>query len=160
MFATPDFRGTTGTVSLTKPLRIRGTLVRGGRLAFRDGEVVDASAERGEEALAGFLRTDAGSKRLGEVALVDSSSPVWQSGLVFDSILLDENAACHIALGAGYEPAFAGAEAMDDAEKESRGFNVSLVHEDLMIGSQEVEVTGIGADSREIPLISRGLFAF
>ena len=160
VFATPDFRGTTGTVSLTKPLRIRGTLVRGGRLAFRDGEVVDASAERGEEALAGFLRTDAGSKRLGEVALVDSSSPVWQSGLVFDSILLDENAACHIALGAGYEPAFAGAEAMDDAEKESRGFNVSLVHEDLMIGSQEVEVTGIGADSREIPLISRGLFAF
>jgi aminopeptidase len=160
VFTTPNFRGTNGSVALTRPVRVRGSLVRGGRLRFRGGEVVDASAERGEAALVGFLQTDAGSKRLGEVALVDSSSPVWQSGLVFDSILLDENAACHIALGSGYEPAFSGAENMSDDDKESRGFNISLVHEDLMIGSEEVEVTGIDSLSHEIPLIRGGRFVF
>lgn len=160
VFTTPDFRGTEGVVALTRPVRIRGSVVEGGRLRFRGGEVVDAGAERGEESLVALLQTDSGAKRLGEVALVDGSSPIWRSGFVFDSVLLDENAACHIALGSGYVPAFAGSEAWSETEKEARGFNVALVHEDLMIGSEEVEVTGIGDDSREIPLIRGGRFAF
>ncbi|MDA8425900.1 MAG: aminopeptidase [Treponema sp.] len=160
VFTTPDFRGTEGVAALTRPVRIRGSVVEGGRLQFRNGEVVDADAERGEASLAALLQTDSGSKRLGEVALVDDSSPIWRSGLVFDSVLLDENAACHIALGSGYVPAFADSEALSETEKEARGFNVSLVHEDLMIGSEEVEVTGVDGGLREIPLIRGGRFVF
>jgi leucyl aminopeptidase (aminopeptidase T) len=41
----------------------------------------------------------------------------------------------------------------------SAGFNVSLVHEDLMIGSPSMDVTGVDASGREIPLMRRGDFA-
>jgi aminopeptidase len=156
VFATPDFRGTEGVAALTKPVRIRGSLVEGGRLRFERGLVVDSSADRGQEALRSFLGTDAGSRRLGEVALVDSGNPIARSGLVFDSSLLDENAACHIALGAGYETAFDGALGWSDEEKAARGFNLSDSHEDLMIGSPEMDATGIDAEGRETPLLRKG----
>jgi aminopeptidase len=157
-FATPDFRGTEGRVALTRPVRIHGSLVEGGYLRFERGLVVESSADRGAEALESYLRTDEGSRRLGEVALVDSANPIGASGLVFDSPLIDENAACHIALGAGYDTAFEGAIGWDEAKKGERGFNVSIVHEDLMIGSPEVDVCGIDASGREIPLMKRGSF--
>jgi aminopeptidase len=159
VFATPDFRGTEGTVSMTRRARIHGVVVEGAGLEFRGGKVVSSSATRGGDALARFLETDPGSRRLGEVALVDTSSPIWKSGLVFDSMLLDENAACHIALGAGYDLAFEGAEKLDDAEKARRGFNTSFVHEDFMIGSDEVSLTGVDASGKEVPVITRGRFA-
>ena len=158
VFTTPDFRRTSGSVTLTRPVRIRGSVIQGGRLVFRGGEVVDYSAERGGDALGRYIETDRGARRLGEVALVDMSSPIWRSGIIFDSMLLDENASCHIALGAGYDPAFAGAESWSDSVKEDRGFNVSFVHEDLMIGSEEIDVIGRDAQGKEIPLIRRGRF--
>jgi aminopeptidase len=156
VFATPDFRGTEGTAALTKPVRIRGSLVEGGRLRFEGGLVVDASADRGLDALRSYLDTDPGCRRLGEVALVDSGNPIARSGLVFGSALLDENAACHIALGAGYETAFEGALEWSDEEKAARGFNVSNQHEDLMIGSPLLDAVGIDAEGREVPLLRKG----
>ncbi len=160
VFTTPDFRGTEGSVALTRPVRVHGSIVEGGRLEFREGKVVSSSAKRGADALQGYLDTDPGSRRLGEVALVDVTSPIWKSGLLFDSMLLDENAACHIALGAGYDPAFGGTEGQSDEEKGRRGFNVSIVHEDLMIGSDEVSVTGIDASGRETRILDKGRFVF
>jgi aminopeptidase len=158
VFATPDRRGTEGSVALTRPVRIRGALVEGGSLRFEAGLVVDCSARRGEDALRGLLGTDPGSRRLGEVALVDSGNPIGRSGLAFDSSLLDENAACHIALGAGYEAAFEGSLDWSDEEKAARGFNVSEVHEDLMIGSPGIDAIGVDDSGREIPLMRKGAF--
>ncbi len=157
-FATPDFRGTEGYAALTRPVRIQGSLVEGGYLRFEGGRVVESSADRGAGVLESYMRTDVGSRRLGEVALVDSANPIGRSGLVFDSALIDENAACHIALGSGYDPGFEGAIGWSDLEKEARGFNVSFVHEDLMIGSGEVDVTGIDASGREVALMRKGSF--
>ena len=159
VFTTPDFRGTEGVVSATRRARIHGTVVEGICLEFRGGVAVSSSATRGADALEKFLDTDAGSRRLGEVALVDSASPIWQSGLVFDSMLLDENAACHVALGAAYDLAFHGAEKLDDARKTESGFNTSFVHQDFMIGSPEVDVTGTDASGKELSIITRGHFA-
>ena len=157
-FSTPDFRGTEGRAALTRPVRILGSLVEGGHLRFEKGRVVEASADRGGAALEGFLGTDEGSRRIGEVALVDSANPIGRSGVVFDSALIDENAACHIALGAGYDPGFDGSAEWSEEEKGSQGFNVSLVHEDLMIGGPEVDVTGVDASGREVALMRRGSF--
>jgi aminopeptidase len=158
VFATPDYRGTEGCAALTRPVRIHGSLVDGGRLRFEGGEVVEASAAKGEAALRSYIETDRGARRLGEVALVDSANPIGKSGLVFDSPLIDENAACHIALGCGYDMAFEGAPGWDDKKKAEAGFNVSLVHEDLMIGSPEIDVTGIDAGGKEIAIIAKGSF--
>ena len=157
-FSTPDYRGTEGHVALTRPVRILGSVVEGGKLRFEKGRVVEASADRGATALERYLETDEGSRRLGEVALVDSANPIGRSGIVFDSTLIDENAACHIALGAGYDPGFEGSGVWSDSEKDSRGFIVSVVHEDLMIGSPEIDVTGVDASGREVALLRRGSF--
>jgi aminopeptidase len=159
VFTTPDFRGTEGVVTATRRARIHGTVVEGIRLEFHGGVVVSSTAARGAEALEKFLETDPGSRHLGEVALVDSASPIWKSGLVFDSMLLDENAACHIALGAAYDLAFRGAEKLTEERKKEVGFNTSFVHEDFMIGSPEVDVTATDASGKEMPIITRGHFA-
>jgi aminopeptidase len=158
IFTTPDYRGVEGHFTTTRPARIHGTTVEEARIEFRGGEVVSTAARCGADALARLLETDAGARRLGEVALVDITSPIWRSGLVFDSMLLDENAACHVALGSGYDLAMGGAQTWSDAEKESHGFNVSYVHEDLMIGSEEVSVTGEDAAGRERQIIREGRF--
>jgi aminopeptidase len=157
-FSTPDFRATEGRAALTRPVRIHGSLVEGAWLRFEKGRVVEFSAQRGAEALESYLGTDEGSRRLGEVALVDSSNPIGKTQLNFDSPLIDENAACHIALGCGYDPGFEGSALWSDAEKGERGFNVSIVHEDLMIGSLEMDVTGLDSSGREIPLLRKGKF--
>jgi aminopeptidase len=158
VFATPDFRGTEGRAALTRPVRIHGSVVEGGSLRFERGAVVEASAERGAAALQSYLETDQGSRRLGEVALVDSGNPIGRSGLCFDNPLIDENAACHIALGAGYEMAFEGSVDWDEGKKARAGFNTSIVHEDLMIGAPEVDVVGVDASGREIALLRKGSF--
>ena len=54
------------------------------------------------------LDADEGARRLGEVALVPHSSPIFKSGLVFFNTLFDENAACHIAIGQCYSECFVG----------------------------------------------------
>jgi aminopeptidase len=158
IYTTPDLRRAQGKVTCTRPAKVMGVPVEGAAFEFVDGVVRTASAERGGEALEKFLAVDTQARRLGEVALVDGGSPVAQSGRIFRSILFDENAACHIALGGGCPDAVEGGERMGERELLEAGCNVSLVHVDFMIGSPEVSVTALGADGRRRQIISRGRF--
>jgi aminopeptidase len=158
-FATPDWRGTEGVVTCTRPVDVQGLPVVGARIEFKDGRAVRVDAEKNAESLRRFIETDERAAYLGEVALVDCSSPVWRSGRVFRSILLDENAACHIALGSGYPDAMRGAEGLGDEALMALGCNVSAVHTDFMIGSDKVEVTGVLASGETRALIRAGSFA-
>ena len=158
VFSTPDARLTEGRAACSRPVEVLGAKVEGAWFEFEAGRVARAGASRNAASLERYLDTDPGARRLGEVALVDSSGPIARSGLVFDNGLIDENAACHIALGAGYEEAFAGSEAMDEAAKEAEGFNLSLVHVDFMIGSEEVDVSAVDAKGASTPLIRGGRF--
>jgi len=157
-FTTPDYRGTEGYATLTKPVRLLGNLVENARLRFEGGLVTDCSAERGADVLEHYLQTDRGARRLGEVALVDCANPIGRSNLVFDSPLIDENAACHIALGAGHATAFTGADTWSGAERAERGFNDSLVHADVMIGSPEMDVVAVDASGQRHALLRKGSF--
>ena len=99
------------------------------------------------------VASDDGAARLGEIALVDRTSRVGQSGLVFYNTLFDENAASHIALGDGDPPR--GPEGADD---DSRGASCGRdqpfhVHTDFMIGSPEIAVSGVSADGDEMPIL-------
>jgi aminopeptidase len=158
VFSTPDARLTSGTVTLTKPAKILGLVVEGGWLRFERGEVVESGASRNAEILSRYLGIDAGARRLGEAALVECDSPVARSGLTFGNALLDENAACHIALGSGIEETFEGAPGMDEAARQAAGFNNSIDHVDVMIGSAQVDVDGLDSEGRPAPVMRGGKF--
>jgi aminopeptidase len=149
VFTTPDPERVEGTVRATKPLFTSGRLITGLSIEFEGGRAVQIDADEGAETLRGLAGRDEGGGRLGEVALVDRQSRIGQLETVFYSTLLDENAASHIALGQGY------AHAVGD-DRESERMNASEIHIDFMIGSDEVAVTGITRDGREVPLLLGG----
>jgi aminopeptidase len=153
VFTTPDYRRVEGTVQGTKPFQIiGGPIVEGARLRFSGGRAVEIDADRNADALRAQMATDDGADRLGEVALVDGASPVGQTGLVFGDLLIDENATSHIAWGHAYAFTVPDLPA-DEGEQDARGFNLSGVHQDAMIGGPEVEVTGIAMNGDRIPII-------
>jgi aminopeptidase len=149
-FTAPDPLRVDGHVTATKPLLVPGASpVEGLRVRFEGGRAVQIDADSGAEVLRSMTLKDEGAARLGEVALVDRESRIGQSGSVFYSILLDENAASHLALGSAY-PFSVG----DEADR-SRA-NTSAIHVDFMVGSPEVEVTGVTDDGVEVPLLREG----
>ncbi len=161
VFTTPDRHRTEGIVRCTRPVKVMETPVLGAWFRFEEGRVTEFGAEEGEEILGRFLDTDEGARYLGEVALVDNASPIAASGLTFGSILYDENASCHVALGAGYPSALSNAaELTDDEALRKAGCNTSLVHTDFMIASDTTRIDGYTADGREIPIMDKGRFVF
>ncbi|WP_100488733.1 aminopeptidase [Sporolactobacillus pectinivorans] len=160
VFTLPDKRGVNGTVSSTMPLNSNGQIIDRFSLTFKDGEIVDFRAEKGEEALKHLLATDEGSRRLGEVALVPHHSPVSESGMVFYNTLFDENASCHLALGKAYPICIEGGNVMNEKQLDRAGVNDSIVHEDFMVGSAELDIDGVKADGTQIPVFRHGDWAF
>jgi aminopeptidase len=159
VFTTPHAMRCDGTVRSTKPLSHMGTLIEGIEVRFSEGRVVETRASKGHDVLTQLLDTDEGARRLGEVALVPHSSPISQSGLLFQNTLFDENAASHIALGQAYSKCIVGGGAMDENELARRGANRSQIHVDWMIGSAEIDVDGIAADGEAAPLMRKGEWA-
>jgi aminopeptidase len=155
-FTTPDWRRTSGVVSATRPFYVNGNLIKDLRMSFKNGEISEFSCSEGRSTLEAYLTSDSGARRLGEVALVGTDSPVFRSGLVFQEILYDENAACHIALGSAYKGCLEGGGALSDAECAEIGCNVSSVHTDIMISSDEVTVRGVLEGGKTIALIENG----
>lgn len=149
-----------GVVTATKPLSYGGSLIDKFTLKFSEGVVVNATAESGQTMLDNLLNTDEGSRSLGEVALVPHSSPISQSGLLFQNVLFDENASNHLALGNAYRFNIKDGEAMTAEEFATAGGNESMTHADFMIGSGQMDVDGVLADGTTEPVMRAGEWAF
>jgi len=146
IFTTPDPRRTSGQVTATRPLVLAdGTIIRGIRVRFEGGVAVEIDAAENVEALRRLTEVDAGARRLGELALVDGEGRIGPLDTVFYNTLLDENASSHIALGNGF-PFL-----VEDIDRDRA--NVSAQHIDFMIGSAELDVDGITADGKRIPVL-------
>jgi aminopeptidase len=156
VFTAPDARRADGVVSATYPFELQGALVKGLRLRFEDGRAVEAWADQGEELIRTHIAADDGAARLGELALVDNTSRVGQTGLVFFNTLFDENAASHIALGLAVDRTIPRAEGLSDEERHAAGINQSTIHTDFMIGSREVAVSGVTREGAEVPILEDG----
>jgi aminopeptidase len=148
VFTSPDPERVDGAVRSTKPLFTSGQLITGLSMRFEGGRAVEIEADQGAEALRGLSQRDPGAARLGEVALVDREGRIGPLQTVFYETLFDENAASHIALGQGFGFLVSGA----DLERVNR----SEIHIDFMIGGDEVAVTGLTRDGREVPLLRQG----
>lgn len=159
VFTTPHCRRVDGHVVSSKPLSYQGSLIDNIAVKFEEGRIVEAKASRGEEVLNKVLDTDEGARRLGEVALVPHSSPISKSGLLFFNTLFDENAACHIALGQCYSKCFVDGGRLTPEQIAAQGGNKSLIHIDWMIGSDRLDIDGIHADGRRVPVFRKGEWA-
>jgi aminopeptidase len=149
VFTTPDPLRTEGHVTASRPLVFKdGTVIRGLRVRFEGGRAVEIDADENGAALAAKAELDDGAARLGEVALVDRQGRIGPLGTIFYDTLLDENAASHLALGFGFPFA------VDEDEKPR--VNESAIHIDFMIGSPELDVTGVTADGERVPVLRGG----
>ena len=153
VFTTPDYRRTQGTVRSTMPLALPGNIIRDLELRFDRGRIVEVKASTGEDYVRTQIESDDGASRLGEVALVDGTSRVGQTGHIFFNTLFDENATCHIAYGRGIAQSVEGAEGLDPEAQGEAGVNQSSVHTDFMIGGSEVDVDGLDAGGSATPII-------
>jgi aminopeptidase len=156
VFTSPDCRLTSGYATVTRPILVNGTLVSGLRLEFDRGALVNFTCKKGQETFAEYLSGDLRSRWLGEVALVGIDSPVFQSGIVFEEILYDENAACHIAIGSGFKFCIDGNKSMTETELAAIGFNDANSHLDMMISDETTDVVATLADGSKITLIKKG----
>lgn len=160
VFTMPHKYGVNGTVTSTKPLSYGGNLIDNFTLTFKEGKVVEFSAEQGEESLKNMLDTDEdGARRLGEVALVPHESPISQSGIIFYNTLFDENASCHLALGKAYPTNIKNGPTMDQDTMDAHGVNDSLIHEDFMMGSEQLSIDGVTKDGKTEAIFRNGTWA-
>ena len=158
VFTSPDLRRTEGTVRSTYPLAVAGSIIKDLELRFEEGRVVDVHASQGADIVRGQLEADLQAPFLGEVALVDGTSAVKQTGLVFFDTLFDENATCHIAYGSGLPMAVDDTEGLTHEALIAMGVNVSRTHTDFMIGGPEVDVDGLDSDGHATPIMRDDAF--
>ncbi len=118
-----------------------------------DGVITEVRASSGAEVVEGQIDADEGGRHLGEIALVDGTSPIGRSGVVFYDTLLDENATCHIAWSSALPSTLEDATQMSPDEMIARGLNKSDVHTDFMVGGREVDVDGLTKDDARVPLL-------
>lgn len=160
LFTSPRKGDADGIVYSSRPLSYGGELIDEFWIRFEGGRAVEVGAKKNEALLREMIAMDEGASYLGEVALVPYSSSIRESGLLFYNTLFDENAACHLALGRGFTNVIRGYENYSEKELHDMGINDSFMHEDFMIGTEDMDITAICEDGREIAIFRKGEWAF
>ena len=160
IFTAPQRDGVNGVVYAAMPLVYNGNIIEGIRFVVREGRIVEAHADKGEELLLTAIDVDEGARYFGEAALVPYDSPIRNQEILFYDTLFDENAACHIAFGEAYPECVQGGEDMSREELAAAGLNSSDTHVDFMIGTADLSIVGRQADGTEIEIFRDGNFTF
>ena len=156
VFSAPQYNGVNGVVHSTKPLIYHGNTISDFSFTFKEGKIVEYTAKEGYEVLKELVETDEGSHYLGEVALVDHFSPISQSNQIFYETLFDENASCHLAIGASYPTCLKDSDGLSEEELKERGLNHSLTHVDFMIGHERMNIKGYTRDGQAVDIMIDG----
>ena len=160
VFISPMRGKAEGIVYSTKPLSYQGQLIENFSVRFEGGKAVEVHAEKNEELLKKLISMDEGAAYLGECALVPYDSPIQKSGLLFYETLFDENAACHLALGMGFADTIKDFDKYTLEECRKMGINDSMIHEDFMIGSADLDIDAVTRDGKTVPIFRKGNWAF
>ena len=149
-----------GIVYASKPLSYQGQLIDGFWIRFENGKAVAWHADQNDSLLTKLITMDEGSAYLGECALVPYDSPIQNSGLLFYNTLFDENAACHLALGMGFADTIRGYAEKSLEECRKLGVNDSMIHEDFMIGTADMQIDALCQNGQTVPIFRDGNWAF
>lgn len=160
VFTSPKVGKAEGIVYATKPLSYQGELIENFSVRFENGKAVEVKAEKGEEQLKKMIAMDEGASMLGECAIIPFDSPINNSGVLFYNTLFDENASCHLALGRGFNECLKDFEKYTNDECKAHGINDSMIHVDFMIGSKDMNITGITKDGARVEILKDGNWAF
>ena len=160
VFISPKKGVADGIVYASKPLSYHGELIEDFWIRFENGRAVEVHAERNEALLKEMISMDEGAAYLGECALVPYESPIRQSGILFYNTLFDENATCHLALGAGFTNTLKDYEQYTVKECYEKGINESMIHVDFMIGTADLSITAITRSGNRVPIFRNGTWAF
>ena len=158
VFTSPIYNKTNGIVYSSKPLIYNGALINNFWIKFKDGKVIDYDAKEGKEVLGEIINTDENSCYLGEAALVEVDSPIDAMNTNFGTTLIDENASCHLALGAGFNECIKNGLKMEEKELIENGINTSKQHVDFMIGTKDLTITAYTKGGNEINIFENGKF--
>ena len=158
VFTSPIYNKTNGIVYSSKPLNYNGGIIEDFYLKFINGKVVDYNAKKGKKLLKEIIETDKYSCYLGEAALVEKESPIDKLNITFNTTLIDENASCHLALGAGFPECIKKGLTMTKQELRKKGINTSKQHIDFMIGTNDLEITAYTEDNKEIKIFEKGKY--
>jgi aminopeptidase len=152
-FISPDAAATEGTFRCSRPRSFGGRVIEDLSGEFRGGRLVRLQAKRAADRdwFARYLAAIPNADRLGEIALVDASSRIGQTGLVYYNGLLDENAAAHIAFGSG----FAKTRTVP-INRQRHGVNRSKTHIDVMVGTDALNADGIRQSGKRVSLVADG----
>jgi len=154
-FISPDAAATEGTFRCSRPRSFGGRVIEDLSGEFRGGRLVRLQAKRAADRdwLSRYLAAIPNADRLGEIALVDSSSRIGQTGRIYYNGLLDENAAAHMAFGSG----FAKTRTVPLGQKRY-GVNRSTTHIDVMIGTDDLNADGIRQNGKRVALVTDGVW--
>ena len=159
VFTSPKAGSVEGIVYSTKPLSYNGQLIDEFSVRFEGGKVVEVKAKKNQKLLEEMVKIDEGASRLGEVALVPYDSPIRNSSILFYETLFDENAACHLALGAGFKELLPEGAAISNDDAKARGINDSMIHVDFMIGTKDMEIVGVSFNGKRTIIFKDGNWA-
>lgn len=160
VFTSPDARYTNGWIKFNQPLYRNGQVMKGIKLEFKDGVVVNYSVDENEEGFKSIVETDEGSKRVGEFSLTDKRYS--RIDKIMATTLYDENFGgefgnTHIALGASYRDAIKNQEKYSDEELKAIGFNDSSIHVDIISTTDRV-VTATLKNGKKVKIYEKGVF--
>lgn len=158
VFTSPTNDSANGIVYSGKPLAYQDNIINNFWIRFENGVAVECGAKKGEEVLKNIISSCPGANRLGEVALVEYDSPISKSNITFYETLYDENASCHLALGASFSECIEGGPEMSRAELKKFKLNDCTNHVDFMIGTEDLNIVGTTENGEEIAIFEDGNF--
>ncbi len=160
VFTSPDCKSAEGIVYSSKPLSYQDNIIDNFYIKFSKGKVIDFHAEVGDSILKEMINICENSDMLGEVALVPYDSPISNMKEVFLETLFDENAACHIALGDSFPECIENGPNIDkDILFNEYNMNKCDSHVDFMVGTKDLNITGITKEGKEVPIFINGNFS-
>ena len=160
VWSMPHKYQTNGIVMGSLPITHRRANVVDYWFQFKDGKVIDYDAKIGKEYLDDYFSKGEDHKRLGEIAIIDSNSPIAKTNKVYNFNLFDENISTHLALGMAYKNTIKNGTIMSNEELDKNGCNVCSDHLDFTIGINSLNIVAVTKNNEEVEIYRNGKFNY